>query len=245
MKLVYLLLIFLTLGCQRQSKLVLPETSKVAEVKVNPNHIKEDYIEIDLGDELPTFSIENINKIIDEHPEFFEEFINDPEIEYYKNIGDFGSELGQDHYYVLYYYFLKQRNPSKEYEIRRKRLIELFQTYNALHQRINYGGTYFGHQGYRIYGIAEYILDRLPPDDSYYNVEYDFLKQKKLYIRLLKQYIADEIEIDENLLGAKGIDKIRKAERKNELDSIVNRIDSLTIDRFYLRLGQEFNYRYY
>lgn len=244
MKLAYLLLIILTLGCQRQSKLELSETSKVAEVKVNPNYIKEDSIEIDLDGEIRTYAKENINKIIDEHPEFFEEFINDPEIEYFKNIGDFGSESGQDHYYVLYYYFLKQRNPGKEYEIRRKRLIELFHAYNALHQRINYGSPYYGHQGYRTYGIAEYIVYWSKGYDNS-DEKYSFTKQKKLYIKLLKQMVAEEVEVDENLLGPEEISKIQKAEKRKYLYSIVDRIDSLSTDWFYLRRGQEFNYNSY
>jgi hypothetical protein len=244
MKLAYLLLIILTLGCQRQSKLELSETSKVAEVKVNPNYIKEDSIEIDLGFEKRIYSKDSINKIIDEHPEFFYQSINYPEIEYWSNIGDFGSESGKDHYYILYHYFLKQRNTSKDDDVKRKRLIELFHYYNALHQRINYGSPYFGHQYHRIYGIAEYIVYWSKDYDNS-DEKYSFIKQKKLYIRLLKQYVADEIEVDVNLLIPAEKSKIQTAERKHELDSIVNRIDSLTTDMFYLRNGQEFNYRYY
>jgi len=244
MKIVYRLLIFLTLGCQRQSKLELPETSKVAEVYTNPNHIKKDFINIDLGYEIRTYSKDSINKIIDEHPEFFNEFIKDPEIEYWKNMGDFGSLSGQDNYYILYYYFLRQRNLTKEDDIRRKRLIELFRTYNSLYQSISYGNTGFGHQYHRIYGIAEFIL-YCSKDYDYNDEKYDFLKQKKLYIKLLKQIVANEVEVDENLLGPEEMYRIKKIKRKLELDSIVNRIDSLTIDWFYLRRGQEFNYRFY
>lgn len=244
MKLAYLLLIILTLGCQRQSKLELPETSKVAEVKVNPNHIKEDSIEIDIGYEKRIYPKDSINKIIDEHPEFFKEYIKDPEFEYWNNIGDFGSESGQDQYYVLYYYFLKQRNPSKLDDVKRKRLIELFHTYNSLYRGISYSCTGFGHQYERIYGIAEYIVYWSKDYDNS-DEKYSFTKQKKLYIKLLKQMVAEEVEVDENLFGPEEISKIQKAEKRKYLYSIVDRIDSLSTDWFYLRRGQEFNYNSY
>ncbi len=56
------------------------------------------------------FSKKEFNKIVDAHPEFFHEIIQSPDIFYNTYGKGFGSEAGQDTYYILYAHFLKQRN---------------------------------------------------------------------------------------------------------------------------------------
>lgn len=73
------------------------------------------------GDTLK-YSKDEFNKIVDNHSELTSEYTNEPDQMFYcnGNIGDFGSEVGQDNYYILYAYFLKQKNSIDNYAERRK-----------------------------------------------------------------------------------------------------------------------------
>lgn len=68
---------------------------------------------------------------------------------------------------------------------------------------------------------------------------YDITKQKELYIKSLRQLIDDESKIDNETLGKE------KAERNKELNKIVDDLNKLITDNFYLRRTQEFHYRHY
>lgn len=118
---------------------------------------------------------------------------------------------------------MKQKNGVEEYVEIRENLINLYLDINSLFQKIEHGGTYFGHQSYRILAYAEYNIYLYK-----YGIEklYDISKQKELYIKSLRQLIKDE-EYDENV------------------DEIVNIIDKRITNIFYLRCAQEFQYKYY
>jgi hypothetical protein len=102
-----------------------------------------------------------------------------------------------------------------------------------------YGGTYFGHQAKRILGYAEYSISLLPKKEEDFEKTYAITKQKELYIKSLRQLIDDESRIDFNTLGS---DKVK---RNNELNKIVDELNSLITDIFYLRRAQEFQYEHY
>lgn len=201
------------------------------------------FIATEIGDTLK-FAKSDFNKIVDAHPEFFLEFPEHPDKLYYRfvNSVDFGSEQGQDVYYALYAYFLKQKNGFEKYAQQRKTLIELYSRINSLFGHIQYGGTYFGHQQIRILGYAEYSIFLFPKVKNEFEKYYDITKQKELYIKSLRQLIEDEDKIDfETLAKDKSI-------RKQKLNAIVDEIEKLITDNFYLRRTQEFhysNYEYY
>ena len=187
------------------------------------------------------FSKNEINQIIDKHPEFFTLYWKDPDKKYYCN-GDteeFGSEVGQDDYYVLYAYFLKQKNGVKKYAVMRKKLIDIYTRINSLFQMFQYGGTYFGHQYPRILGYAEYSVYLYSESKDRLEKTYDIRKQKELYIKSLRQLIDDESKIDNETLGKEKID------RNKELNKIVDDLNNLITGNFYLRRAQEFHYRHY
>jgi hypothetical protein len=183
----------------------------------------------------------DFNNIVDKHTEFFEEYPDNPDQAYFNdnNKEEFGSEVGQDNYYVLYAYFLKQRNRIKEFDQQRQKLVDIYSNINSLFGHFEYGGTYFGHQGRRILGYAEYSIYLLPKTKDDISKTYDITKQKELYIKSLRQLIEDESKIDFNTLGQE------KTERNKELNKIVDELDRLIADNFYLRRAQEFQYGHY
>ena len=200
-------------------------------------------IATEIGDTL-RFSKSDFNKIVDEHPELFQEFPEHPDKLYYRfvNSVDFGSEQGQDVYYTLYAYFLKQRNGIEKFAQQRKNLIEIYSKINSLFGDFQYGGTYFGHQQMRILGYAEYSIHLFPKVKNKFEKTYDITKQKELYIMSLRQLIQDESKIDFETFRQ---EKIRRTKKLNE---IVDEIDNLITNNFYLRRTQEFhysNYEYY
>ncbi len=191
------------------------------------------------------FSKQEFNQIVDEHPEFYSEFVYNPDFLYHRygiSNADFGSEQGQDVYYALYAYFLKQKNGIEKFAEQRTKLIDIFSHLNTLFSRFQYGGTYFGHQQLRILGYAEYSIYLFPKNNEIAEKTYDITKQKELYIKSLRQLIEDESTVDFETLGKE------KVERTKELNRIVDELDSLITDIFYLRRAQAFqyeNYEYY
>ena len=198
-------------------------------------------IATDSGDTLK-YSKDDFNKIVENHSELFNDYPQRDPDELYNCLGDkgvFNSEVGQDDYYILYAYLLKQKNGIANYVVRRKQLIDIYSNINSLFGHFEYGGTYFGHQHSRIYGYAEYSVYLYSQSKDDIAKTYDITKQKELYIKSLRQLIEDEIKIDQNTFGKEKID------RTKELNKIVDDLDKLITDNFYLRRAQEFHYGHY
>lgn len=240
------ILILTTLGCNTLSKDTIKraheDTTKHIESSRKQYYATQDTVLIatETGDTL-TFSKEDFNQIVDTHSEFFEKFPLEPDQAYerYGSEAQWRSEAGQDRYYALYAYFLKQENGIHKYASQRKKIIDIYTHINSLFAHIQYGGTYFGHQNMRILGYAEYSICLLPKNKDDFEKTYDIAKQKALYIKSLRQLIEDESEIDFKVFGKE------KAERNNQLNRIVDDLEKLITDIFYLRRAQEFQYRYY
>ncbi len=250
----FIIILLVILGCnshgnQTEKSKVKESSNKTTTLQQKENskyYTKNDTVLIDTetGSTLK-FSKAKFNQIVDEHPELYSEFVYNPDDLYYKygnNIVSFGSEQGQDTYYILYAYFLKQKNGIEIFAEQRRKLIDIFLHLNTLFSYLQYGGTYFGHQRYRIAAYAEYSVYLYPKSGERFEKTYDITKQKELYIKSLRQLIADESKIDFETLGKD------KLERTKYLNSIVNKLDSLITDIFYLRRSQAFhydNYEYY
>ncbi len=212
MKEILCILILSTLSCNSQVKLANKTTTtdtikQVATILKTSNskyYTTKDTLIIttEIGDTLQYYK-NDFNKIVDKHSEFFEDYPDNPDQAYF-NANDqeeFGSEVGQDGYYVLYAYFLKQRNGVKEFVKQRQKLIDIYSNINSLFGYFEYGGTYFGHQSRRILGYAEYSIYLLPKTKDNISKTYDITKQKEFYIKSLRQLIKDESKIDFNTLG--------------------------------------------
>ena len=182
------------------------------------------------------------NRIVNNHHEFLTDYPEDPDQTYFcrPDKTEFVSEVGQDDYYVLYAFFLKQKNGIDNCAAMRKKLIDIYTNINDLFDALQYGGTYFGHQYSRILAYAEYSVNRYSESKGGFEKTYDITKQKELYIESLRQLIDDESTIDFNTLHEE--DKIQ---RKKELNKIVDTLNKLITDNFYLRRAQEFQYEHY
>lgn len=200
-------------------------------------------ITTEIGDTLK-YTKTDFNNIVNKHSEFFEEYPINPDQAYFNGNDkeEFGSEWGQDNYYILYAYFLKQKNGAEKYSKERQILIDIYSNINSLFQHFQYGGIYFGHQYSRILGYAEYSIYLLPKSKEVLGKTYDITSQKELYIKSLRQLIEDESKIDFNTLNQE------KIKRNKMLNKIVDELDKLITNIFYLRRAQEFqygNYEYY
>lgn len=164
-----------------------------------------------------------------------------PDQTYYCNdhLDDFDSETGQDQYYILYAHILQKRNGIEKYDELRTNLTNLYQNINALFGRLQYGGTYFGHQYSRIFGYVEYSIYLYSRPKDNFEKNYSIEKQKKIYIASLRQLIDDELSIDSNTFGKE------KAERRKQLNQTVDSLEKLITNIFYLRRAQQFQSEYY
>ena len=157
----------------------------------------------------------------------------------YSRKNGFSGEVGQDAYYILYAYFLKQKNGAEPFAFQRQKLVDIYSRINLLFGRSQYAGTFFMHQHWRILGYAEYAICLLSKDKPEYTKTYDVTRQKELYTRSLQQLIADESSIDSETWGQEK----KKCDR--ELNQIVDELDRLITGIFYLRRAQNFQYTYY
>lgn len=243
----YLSFLVVLIGCRNPSKQAHHADTADSVISVKePDHsrypTRQDTILIvtEIGDTL-RYGKAYFNRVVDEHPEFFKEYPDDPD-EAYDNYGrknGFPGEVGQDTYYTLYAYFLKQKNGAEPFALQRQKLVDIYSRINLLFGRLQYGGTFFMHQHWRILGYAEYAICLLPKDKSEHSKTYDITRQKELYIRSLRQLIADESSIDSETLGPE------KKKRDRELNQIVDELDGLITELFYLRRAQAFHYGYY
>jgi len=235
-------------GCndqrQKEDTKVIPVDAKIEASKIpssSKHYTRADTLTIatETGDTLK-FLKDTFNQIIDKHPEFTDDIVENPDLDYHCNGQGFGGEVGQDDYFILYAYFLKNKNGEAKYSDRRKKLIDIYLNINSLFRYFEYGGTYFGHQGARILGYAEYSIYLYKQNETYPKSKtYDITKQKELYIKSLRQLISDESKIDFESLGNEKIIRTKK------LNKIVDDIDKAITDNYYLRRTQEFHYQYY
>lgn len=218
-------------------------------------YLNEDSISIRIDRQtIETYTKEEYNDIVDYHPELYDyKYPKEPLILYegLESYEMFGSEAGQDSYFVMYAHFLKQKNGEKKYRKQREQLVQIYRNINSLFGSFQYGGTYFGHQYYRVLGYAEYSVYLYSHREGDFKKNYDISKQKQLYIESLRQLIEDEVSVDYNMYGptkeSNTKEKIakRRLDRVSELNEIVDEIEKNITDLFYLRRAQEFHHLHY
>lgn len=254
------------LGCKEQKEKAISE--KPVETLVNeclprltddPKLEKEEiiiYADND-GDSL-IISKNEMNKIEALFPVFKADFPSNPNESYagnsWKNYINqdgkedsftFGSEAGQDYFCLVYTYYLKQKNGDEKFKKERGILIELYRAINGLYQGLNYGGTYFGHQHKRLNADAEYSIYQLVIGKEYYEKKYDFKKQKKLYIQSLMQYVADEESQNAYNQDDANDGKGKNSKRAKKLQEMIDVLENLITNYFYLNEVQKFETLYY
>jgi hypothetical protein len=268
-KLLMLILAMLQFSCNKTPKENLSEKIIETQVKVNEaknqclpqinnnQSLEKEKLVIykEEGNQKLEYSKNELNKIEKLFPILNEKIVRDPNETYWfsgvwkecinekgeKETFSFGSESGQDEFYLLYAYFHKKQNGDDKYKTERRNLVELFRAINGIYERLNYGGTFFGHQHMRLIGQVEYSIYLLDNNKEFYEKKYDFKKQKINYIKSLMQYIEDEesqnIESQINKKEAK--ERIKIFEQKLDL------IQRLATNYFYLNQVQKFEIENY
>lgn len=214
---------------------------------------------IRIGDEYDTlvYSKKEFNEIIDLFPDLHDNIPLHPDIAYfksgiYKNFIDengaqqnvsFGSESGQDEFYVLYAYFLRKKVHYKEADDLRQKLLTGCRLIRSMFLSIEGFGTYYTHMYSRIKGIVEYWI--------YWQGEsitdpYDLGKaininaQRELFIGSLKKELSDAIQADNNIASP-----TEKSEKRTKVFALIEELNSLITAHFLLRCFQQYRYSYH
>ena len=233
------------LACNGQEKNVEnPKTAiTISESKpdtTSKNLIKSDNqtIVLEMGDTLK-FASNELNNIVRAHPEFTNAITVHPDLSYRQmnKQTEFESEAGQDIYYILYAYFLKQKQSKNTFFKERKNLINLYKSINSIFGLINNGGTYFGHQHKRISAYAEYSIYLISENKSNLAPNQDIKNLKHRYLKSLKRLINDKTKNDFNPQG--------KLEKTKKLNALMNELKTLISNNFYLQQAKEFQKTHY
>lgn len=185
-----------------------------------------------------------------QYPSFFEDYVYDPDQAYCSRkridnedstYSNFGSEAGQDSYFILYGYFLKIKNGDTKFRKQREKLSNIYETLNSIDANIENGGTYFGHMSKRILGYAEYGIYLLADEDynARFKKDYDIKNQKAIFIKSMQQYIIDESNNWDYCAEEFKREKIKKLLK--EVDVLDKEIDNY----FYLSMASKFEYEKY
>ncbi|WP_433834971.1 hypothetical protein [Flavobacterium anhuiense] len=204
------------------------------------------------------FSKNELNKIEKLFPVLKAKFPSDPKqassIKLWENYIDqngkeesitFSSEAGEDEFCLLYAYYLKQKNGEEKFKKERETLIQLYRAINGLYQGLSYGGTYFGHQHKRLNACVEYSIYQLATRKEYFEKDYDFRKQKELYIKTIIQYVKDEESQNGDYQQDLKSNIKRANEREEALQEKITILEKLITNYFYLSQVQNFEITYY
>ncbi|MGV3459537.1 MAG: hypothetical protein ACO1N9_03680 [Flavobacterium sp.] len=252
-----LVLLFILLGCKKESGTVREKThdgtsvtDTVTASQDTTSYPSVDDVAIILNDDFisgyPKELLDNYSKwfndINDSHvvsPKIaFEKLQDNVAADYGELKNRFTGEVGEDSFYVLYGHFLQEKNGTERFKSERENILNLFRCINEINRQLQYGGTFFGHQEFRIYGHAEYALYEYA-DNGWLVKKYSIDKQKKLFLDSIRQRILDEEEHDFETLGK------AKIVRRKELFQLVDKMDKLITNFFYLKAAQEFQYSNY
>jgi hypothetical protein len=252
----YLLIIIVLSGCNtdtdtkpegNESNIVITKLSKRSKSSLYAN--ADSVIISSKHFDTIRYSKEEFNLIIDNFPSLYSFIPVHPDIAYaqsgyFKDIaktnGDsihltFGSEQGQDRFYILYAYFLKNKNSEKELDSIREKLISIYQNLNNIFSILNYGGTYFGHQNNRLIGCAEYDVYQYKQLIEYTTPSNDIHKLKLLYFSTLRELIFQQSKNDREF----------EASRRKQVALSLDQLEVLITNDFYLKKAQQFQCRYY
>jgi len=207
-----LLAVFIQLSCRSSQKQQpniptpnhAPQNSSNRPVDSSLFSTKDSVVISFAGHDTLIYSKKEYNDIIANFPILYSKYPLYPDQTYAAALEDpdtahaFGSEAGQDNFYLLYAYFLRQKNKGPVLAGARDTLIRIFETINDIYGRLNYGGTYFGHQYSRLIGYAEYAVYLLSEEPGWFKKDYPIAAQKAKFIELIRQQITDEVSVDEN-----------------------------------------------
>lgn len=230
-------LLALLFSCKKQRETGKENTQIVSDTVAN------DSVTISISDVNYTYTQERFRHIVDSFPQLSmrNDIIEHPDSAYFKYPVytveyTFGSEAGQDEFYLLYAHFLKDKYDYKSYEEERSNLIKLYRFINDFYRSINNGGTYFGHQYCRIVGYTEYDIYKLSRSQSPKIKSRYFVPEKNAWLNKLENVITKSMEAEREDIAS---DKSKK------LRSILTDIDNLITSSFYLARAIDFERQHY
>lgn len=201
----------------------------------------QDLVQVKIDSFKYEYTKQKFQLIIDSFPQLrgINGIIEHPDSAYFKypvfvNEYTFGSEVGQDEFYLLYAYFLRQKNGDK-YSKERDTLINIYRKLNEFYQELNRGGTYFGHMYERIVGYAEYDIYCLPQEKGNIPIG-NFVKQKEKFIPSFDKAINNKIE--ESSYQGESINKV-------QLQEYVKDLNNMLTNEFYLSKADDFKKKHY
>jgi hypothetical protein len=256
----YLLLLIVFAACTTRQPAVTDDgtdqpaqTDNAVQKHKHLLYAKQDTVTIiaESGYDTIQFSKKDFNLVVDNFPELYEDIPSHPDIVYAKssasrsisdNNGDnkyitFGSELGQDYFFMLYAYFYPPKN--NDAEALRKKLIEGYTIINSIFNSLHGFGTFFVHQYRRIPAYAAYWTHNYTEENNRYFLQ-DFREEKNHFLEMLKLEITNNIKNNNDILGAS-----LKKQKTGELFTQAARLDSLITSQYILHRICEFRYSYY
>jgi len=251
-KLIFLLILIIGLSCQERVVKNKASERTLKNLSENESISKNDTTNLDdttlIFNDVDTIWISktDLHLIESEFPEITSQFqILHPDIAYLKSIKDidsnqkgnffnenFSSLAGQDYYYAIYTYFLKNENRFIKYQNERNTLKNLFLLLNDFMSIKAGGGSYYAHRSARIQAYVEFEVLKLYSTSHFLN-QLD-LKKKKDFIQMLKIKEKDDEGIDYVFVG------LTKQEIQEELEKIISNIDKLITNDFYLNKCLDF-----
>ncbi len=250
-----LVVIIFFFGCDPKSGTPPRRSSKDSSISTSTKSVdsslfaRKDSILIGFpGSDSVTYSRGEFNDIVVHFPELYGLPTVDPDIAYYGSVFSgkigigvrFNCEVGQDEFYALYAFFLRNRDTGQRLAGSRDTLIRIFEEINDIFGQLNHGGTFFGHQAYRILGYTEYRIYLLSRNTDDFRKEYSITSQKANFTNQLRQQIVDEIGVDNLLLG-----KHEKEDKRQDMLKSVRKINDWICNYFYLKETRQFMYDYY
>lgn len=259
--LVFLFVISLS-GCQNHnssaSNISTDSSNKSVYIKIDSKKstkeslLEDEVIQVYQKDDTIRFSKKRLDMASKLIPEFTMELIPNPDLAYNarpmpsianndeeKDFLSFACEVCKDDYFLMYTYFLRQKNKGKAAEKYRLKLIEIYRLINSVHRKLNSGGTFFSHQHYRIYAYAEYSVYLKVHYGEDYEKNYAVSINKGFFLGSIKQLILDDEKYNMDVLQSE------KRDRKIKMLKDVEKLNGLITDHFYLNQSEKFNYTLY
>lgn len=199
------------------------------------------YLELEDTISFSKGEIERFNRFFDMDAE-----VIDPPDEMINRIMDddsmelrYGSEVGTDHFHLIYAYTLRNNKKLEYYELLKNHLVRVYRSINAIHSALDYGGTYYGHQYWRAPGVAEYWMyqkkiKKVPTFDFF------LAEHKKPFIDSIESHIHKHIMQNSDLYTEE-----MKLKRIHEIQPLVEHLDSLIDSYFYLDRARQYREKYY
>nr|WP_295870598.1 hypothetical protein [uncultured Chitinophaga sp.] len=211
-----------------------PEQGKETDTLRPDLHIDHDTMLTTVNHDTLRLNKEVYNTVADYFPALISGlYVVHPDVLYLSRTGFaevFECETGRDYFCEVYYFFTMQRKEAAAQHAVMKQLRQLFTAINTLENRQHCGGTYFAHRDARLSAYAAYAA-------AYYaayqtNNQYDISRQKRHYIAMLRQMIADE---------KAGWDDCPNSEHPTFAELLTD-IDKLITNKFYLQQCLTFQY---